>query len=205
MSFSPSLREGVGGGNPRDRASPHPYPPPEGEGENPHEPLTFFVPEDFPMPQPPSPFLGFQHIGLKVHDIEAALDFYVGKLGFTVTEIHPPGRVPGVPLGLAFLRCTALHHDLSLFFWPEGECPAPKERTMFRWEPGMHHIALQVGSRRELEAWEAYLKAQGVEIVWQRAIHSPTHPEGDGLWGENHAIYISDPSGNCIEIFCDMG
>ena len=157
------------------------------------------------MPRPPSPFLGLQHIGLKVHDIEAALCFYVGKLGFTVTEIHPPGRVPGVPLGLAFLRCTALHHDLSLFFWPEGECPAPKERTMFRWEPGMHHIALQVGSRRELEAWEAHLKDQGVEIVWQRAIHSPTHPEGDGLWGENHALYVSDPSGNCIEIFCDMG
>ena len=156
------------------------------------------------MPQPPSPFLGLQHIGLKVHDIEAALDFYVGKLGFTVTEIHPPGRVPGVDFGLAFLRCTALHHDVSLFFWRRWECPAPEANTMQRPGPGMHHIALQVASRRELEAWERHLTRLGVEIVWARAIHSPAHPEGDGLWGENHAFYISDPSGNCIEIFCDM-
>ncbi|MBI4251228.1 MAG: VOC family protein, partial [Candidatus Tectomicrobia bacterium] len=81
------------------------------------------------MPQPPSPFLGLQHIGLKVHDIEAALDFYVGKLGFTVTEIPPPGRVPGAAFGLAFLRCTGLHHDVSLFFWRRWECPASEVNT----------------------------------------------------------------------------
>ena len=157
------------------------------------------------MPRPPSPFLGLQHIGVKVHDIEAAIDFYVHKLGFTITEVHPPGAVPGFPFGLCFIRCTALHHDVNLIFGRKGQIPPPDAKTFDTLRPGMHHFALQVGSRRELEAWEAYLKEQGVEIFWGRAIHSPTHPEGDGLWGENHALYIHDPSGNCIEIFCDMG
>tara|TARA_Y100000590_G_C15489478_1_gene927120 strand:+ start:526 stop:792 length:267 start_codon:yes stop_codon:yes gene_type:complete len=35
-------------------------------------------------------------------------------------------------------------------------------------------------------------------------VHSPTHPEGDGSWGENRALYFCDPDGNAIEIFCDM-
>ena len=69
---------------------------------------------------------------------------------------------------------------------------------------GVHHFALQVENRNVLEAWKSHLEANSIEIFYGPAIHSPTHPEGDGLWGENHALYISDPSGNCIEIFCDM-
>ena len=35
-------------------------------------------------------------------------------------------------------------------------------------------------------------------------VHSPTHPEGDGTWGENRAMYFCDPDGHRIEIFCDL-
>ena len=157
------------------------------------------------MARPPSTFMGPQHVAIKVHDIGAAIDFYVNKLGFTISEIHPPGSIPGMPFGLCFMRSTPLHHDVNLVFWPDGAIEPPDGRSFDTARTGLHHFALQVGTRKELEAWAAYLKEQGIEIFWGPSIHSPTHPEGDGFWGENHALYIADPSGNCIEIFCDMG
>ncbi len=146
-----------------------------------------------------------QHAAIKVHDIEAAKNFYVNILGFSISEIYPPGTVGDFPFGLCFMRCTELHHDLNLVFWPEGEGPPPPEgRTFDTLRTGLHHIAFQVNDRTELEAWASYLSDKEIEIFWGPSIHSPTHPEGDGFWGENHALYISDPSGNCIEIFCDL-
>ncbi len=157
------------------------------------------------MHEKPPRFMGLQHAAIKVHDLEAAKDFYVNKLGFTISEIYPPGTVGDFPFGLCFMRCTALHHDLNLIFWPEGEGPEPPVGRSFEtMQTGLHHIAFQVENRSALEAWEAHLKEEGIEIFWGPSIHSPTHPEGDGFWGENHAFYISDPSGNSVEIFCDM-
>jgi hypothetical protein len=47
-------------------------------------------------------------------------------------------------------------------------------------------------------------KGEGIEIFYGPVVHSPTHPDGDGLGGENRALYFSDPSGNAIEINCGM-
>ena len=157
------------------------------------------------MPRPPEGLMRLQHAAIKVHDIEAAKDFYVNTLGFTISEIYPPGTVGDFPFGLCFMRCTELHHDMNLIFWPDGEGPAPPEgRSFDTLQTGLHHIAFEVEDRTQLEAWASYLEEKEVEIFWGPSIHSPTHPEGDGFWGENHALYISDPSGNCIEIFCDL-
>ncbi len=157
------------------------------------------------MSKPPEGPMRLQHAAVKVHNIEAAKDFYVNKLGFHISEIYPPGSVPGFPFGLCFMRCTPLHHDLNLIFWPEGEGPPPPEgRSFDTTQTGLHHIAFQVEDRTQLEAWAAYLEEQEIDIFWGPSIHSPTHPEGDGFWGENHALYVADPSGNCIEIFCDL-
>ena len=110
------------------------------------------------MPKAPPKFMALQHAAIKVHDIEAAKDFYVNKLGFTISEIYPPGTVGDFPFGLCFMRCTELHHDLNLIFWPEGEGPAPPEGRSFEsLQTGLHHIAFQVANRVELEAWVAHL------------------------------------------------
>lgn len=157
------------------------------------------------MPKPPEGPMRLQHAALKVHDIEAAKDFYVNRLGFTISEIRPPGTVGDFPFGLCFMRCADLHHDLNLVFWPEGEGPPPPEgRSFDTLRTGLHHVALQVEDRTRLDAWAAHFEAEGIEIFWGPSIHSPTHPEGDGFWGENNALYVADPSGNCIEIFCDL-
>ena len=157
------------------------------------------------MPRPPEGLMRLQHAAIKVHDIDAAKDFYVNTLGFTISEIYEPGTVGDFPFGLCFMRCTELHHDMNLIFWPDGEGPAPPEgRSFDTLQTGLHHIAFQVEGRTQLENWASYLEEKKIEIFWGPSIHSPTHPEGDGFWGENHALYIADPSGNCIEIFCDL-
>ncbi len=156
------------------------------------------------MGKPPSEFMGLQHIALKVHDIKAGIDFYVNKLGFTVSEIYPPGTVEGFPFGLCFMRCTNLHHDVNLIFWPEGEIDAPEGNSFEAARVGMHHLALRLASKKDFGAWEAYLQEEGIEVIYGPVVHSPTHPDGDGLWGENRALYFCDPSGNTIELFCDM-
>ncbi|MEE9273884.1 MAG: VOC family protein [bacterium] len=156
------------------------------------------------MGTPPGGFMGLQHIAIKVHDIEAAIDFYVNKLGFTVTEIYTPGQLEGFPFGLCFMRCHELHHDFNLIFWPKGEVPAPESNSFEEARCGLHHVAIRLPSKVEMDAWDAYLKEEGIEVFYGPVVHSPTHPDGDGFWGENRALYFCDPSGNAIELFCDM-
>lgn len=156
------------------------------------------------MPKPPSGFVRLQHNAIKVHDIDQAIDFYVNKLGFTVTEIYPPGQVGDFPFGLCFLRCTELHHDLNLVFWPKGEMPAPEGNSFDLLQPGIHHMAFQLESKAQIDAWDEYLKGLDIDVFYGPIVHSPTHPDGDKFWGENRAMYFCDPSGNAIELFCDM-
>ena len=73
------------------------------------------------MPRPVNRFKGLQHIAIKVSNIDASLEFYINVLGFTVSERHEPGEHPIFKSGLCFLRCTKLHHDLNLTFFPEEE------------------------------------------------------------------------------------
>ena len=148
--------------------------------------------------------LGLQHIALKVHDIEAGIDFYVNTLGFTISEIHPPGSVGDFPFGLCFMRCTALHHDLNPIFWPKGWSGRRRGNPSTWRNAASTTSPFRVASRKDLEAWDEYLKGEGIEIFYGPVVQSPIHPDGDGLWGENRAFYFSDPSGNCIEINCDM-
>ena len=146
-------------------------------------------------------------MAIKVSDIAESLRFYTEVLGFTLTERRDPDEHPDLPVGLCFLRCTALHHDLNLVFHP-GKDPdlakLPKEDQGRVKDLGIHHFALRVRDRAEFKAWEAWIRENGIEIVRGPLVHSPTHPEGDGTWGENRSFYFCDPDGHRIEIFCDM-
>lgn len=155
----------------------------------------------------PPELKGLQHIGLKVRDIEASVKFYTEIMGFRTNErlrYNPPR---GIYAAQNFITCTGHHHVINLsMLTPENQPdPAPAPETT-RSSPafGLHHMAFEVESKEALAEWEAHLRANGVEIVGGPVVHSPTHPDGDGLWGENRAMYFPDPDGNTIELFCDM-
>ena len=58
------------------------------------------------------------HVHLKVADLQRALDFYCGVLGFTLTTSRP---------GAAFISAGGYHHHIGLNTWESrgGSPPAP--------------------------------------------------------------------------------
>jgi catechol 2,3-dioxygenase len=118
------------------------------------------------------------HVHLKVSDLERAERFYVALLGFHVTARYGSDAV--------FLASGDNHHDLGLNTWQsKGGSPPPAGTT------GLFHVAIRVPSRRHLAELLVRLRAAGV----------PLSGASDHLVSE--ALYLSDPDGNGIELYCD--
>ena len=77
------------------------------------------------------------------------------------------------------------HHDLALFQLATGETPDDKQ-------PGLHHMAWQLGSFEELQAAHRELTELGIKVESTIA-HNVTR-----------SIYFPDPDGNRVELYCDM-
>ena len=58
------------------------------------------------------------HVHLKVADLQRALDFYCGVLGFTLTTSRP---------GAAFISAGGYHHHLGLNVWGQPVQPEPPD------------------------------------------------------------------------------
>jgi catechol 2,3-dioxygenase len=118
------------------------------------------------------------HVVLKVRDAARSREFYVRTLGLKVAH-------EDLERGTVFLSFGKEHHDLALFQLASGEAP---EAT----QPGLHHMAWQLGSFDELRAAHAELKAIGVPIE-STVEHNVTR-----------SVYFPDPDGNRVELYCDM-
>ena len=120
------------------------------------------------------------HVVLKVRDLKRAEQFYTEVLGFeVVTRLKRPRGV--------FFTLGEQHHDLAVLEVPP-EADAVKEQQV-----GLHHVALQVGSFAELQECYRTLKAHDVTIT-----RTVDH-------GITKSIYLLDPDGNGIELYCDEG
>ena len=118
------------------------------------------------------------HIVLKVRDAAKSRDFYTRTLGLKVAH-------KDLERGAVFLSFGEAHHDLALFQLATGDAPDAAQ-------PGLHHMAWQLGSVEELEAAYRELKALGVPIE-STVEHNVTR-----------SIYFPDPDGNRVELYCDM-
>ena len=78
------------------------------------------------------------HIVLRVRDSQKSKDFYMKALGLKLAH-------EDTTRGAVFLSFGQQHHDLALFEPATGEAPGDKQ-------PGMHHMAWQLGSFEELQA-----------------------------------------------------
>jgi catechol 2,3-dioxygenase len=118
------------------------------------------------------------HIVLKVRDAGKSKDFYVKTLGLKVAH-------EDLNRGAVFLSFGVEHHDLAVFQMASGETPGAEQ-------PGMHHMAWQVGSFEELRAAYRELLAMGVAVE-ATIEHNVTR-----------SVYFPDPDGNRVELYCDM-
>jgi len=147
-----------------------------------------------------------QHFALEAADPDASIEWYRRVLGFKLTERHKAFENPNIPVELIFMRLGDVHHELVITHnpaktyrkkprLPEDDLDGP---------PMFHHFALESDTREDWLALIDYVKAQGVEIVRGPVLHSFVQARGDGSWGENEAMYILDPDGHRIELFCDL-
>lgn len=117
------------------------------------------------------------HVVLKMRDLEAAKRFYSGTLGMKISSESEIA---------VFFRFADYHHDIGVFKVSE-DAELPKEAQV-----GLLHFALVVGSQEELVAVHQHLQDQGVKI------------EAMFDHGMTRSLYIYDPEGNAIEIYCEV-
>ena len=117
------------------------------------------------------------HVHLKVADLQRALDFYCGVLGFTLTMARP---------GAAFISAGGYHHHLGLNTWEsKGGSPPPPGST------GLYHTAILYPTRALLAD------------ALRRLIVAKIPLDGASDHGVSEALYLSDPDGNGVELYWD--
>ncbi len=118
------------------------------------------------------------HVHLKVADLGRALDFYVGVLGFELTQRYGPGA--------AFVSAGGYHHHIGLNTWESlGGAPPPPGTT------GLYHVAILYPTRAALGDALRRLVAAGIAL------------DGASDHGVSEALYLRDPDQNGVELYWD--
>ena len=108
------------------------------------------------------------HVHLKVADLQRALDFYCGVLGFELTQRYGTQA--------AFISAGGYHHHLGLNTWESlGGRPPPRGST------GLYHTAILYPTRADLADALRRLMAAGLAL------------DGASDHGVSEALYLRDP------------
>jgi catechol 2,3-dioxygenase len=118
------------------------------------------------------------HVHLKVADVERALDFYVGVLGFELMARYGSEA--------AFISAGGYHHHIGLNSWEsrDGEPPAPGTT-------GLYHTAIRYPTRAALAD------------ALRRLVEARVPLQGASDHGVSEALYLADPDGNGVELYWD--
>lgn len=118
------------------------------------------------------------HVHLKVSNLQQAIDFYGGVLGFHITQNY--GRQA------AFLASGDYHHHIGLNTWESlGGSPPPHGTT------GLYHTAILYPTRAALAD------------ALRRVIQAGIPLEGAADHGVSEALYLRDPDDNGVELYWD--
>jgi catechol 2,3-dioxygenase len=118
------------------------------------------------------------HVHLKVADLDRALAFYCGVLGFELMQ--------RLSSGAAFISAGGYHHHIGLNTWESkgGQPPAPGTTGLF-------HTAILYPTRAAL--------ADGLH----RLIEAGIPLDGASDHGVSEALYLRDPDQNGVELYWD--
>jgi catechol 2,3-dioxygenase len=131
-----------------------------------------------PAARPIDPGVRIGHVHLKVADLERALAFYCGVLGFELMQRYGTQA--------AFVSAGGYHHHIGLNTWEsKGGSPPPPGTT------GLYHVAILYPTRAAL-----------ADALY-RLIEARVPLQGASDHGVSEALYLSDPDGNGIELYVD--
>lgn len=129
-------------------------------------------------PRPVDSGVRIGHVHLKVADLNRALSFYCGVLGFELKQRYGDQA--------AFVAAGGYHHHIGLNTWESrgGQPPA-------RGTTGLYHLAILYPSRATLGDALRRLREAGIEL------------DGASDHGVSEALYLRDPDGNGVELYRD--
>jgi len=128
--------------------------------------------------RPVGPGVTIGHVHLKVADLDRAVAFYCGVLGFELMQ-----RYGGEA---AFISAGGYHHHIGLNTWESrGGHPPPPGST------GLFHTAILYPSRAELADALRRVLAAGIML------------DGASDHGVSQALYLRDPDENGVELYWD--
>ena len=118
------------------------------------------------------------HVHLKVADLDRALGFYCGVLGFELMQRYGSGA--------AFISAGGYHHNIGLNTWESkgGHPPAPGTTGLF-------HTAILYPTRAALAN------------ALHRVIGAGIPLDGASDHGVSEALYLRDPDENGVELYWD--
>jgi catechol 2,3-dioxygenase len=124
------------------------------------------------------PGVDIGHVHLKVSDLDRALGFWTGVLGFEVQQ----------RLGdqAAFISAGGYHHHIGLNTWESRGGPPPPPGTT-----GLYHVAVRYPDRKALA------------VALRRVLDAGIPIDGASDHGISEAIYLRDPDGNGVELCRD--
>jgi catechol 2,3-dioxygenase len=128
--------------------------------------------------RPIDPRVGIGHVHLKVADVERALRFYCGVLGFEITQRYGTQA--------AFVSAGGYHHHIGLNTWESlGGSPPPPGST------GLYHVAIVYPTRNALADALRRVMDAGIQL------------DGASDHGVSEALYLRDPDDNGVELYWD--
>lgn len=108
------------------------------------------------------------HVHLHVRQIDQALAFYCGVLGFDLIQRYGPSA--------AFVSAGGYHHHIGLNTWAGvGAPPAPAGSA------GLRHFTVVLPDDGALEALAARVRAAGIDITAEGAGWLVRDPSGNGI------------------------
>ena len=118
-----------------------------------------------------------QHLTFSTLNVERFVDFYVGKLGFCISDrvLHSNGN-----LATCFVRSNHEHHTVACF---------KSDRI------GVDHHSYEAGEWNAIRDWCDHFASMNIELMWGPGRHGP---------GNNLFVFVEDPDGNWIEISAEL-
>ena len=128
------------------------------------------------------------HVAYVTRDTRTTVDFYSGVLGLPLVSAVVDDTVPSTGDPFPYVHLFfALGDGSTVAFFESLEMPPPAEESHPAYKI-FNHLALDVGSRENVDAWSKHLKDHGVEVVGpvdHKIIYS---------------IYMYDPNGIRLEL-----
>ncbi len=118
------------------------------------------------------------HVHLKVADLDRALKFYCGVLGFQLMQKLGPQA--------ALISAGGYHHHIGLNTWESRSAPPPPPGTT-----GLYHLAILYPTRAALAD------------ALRRLIEAKIPLDGAADHGVSEALYLRDPDDNGVELYWD--